>query len=334
MADALRVSSLVLAVFAGSLVAQDPPPIESGPPAGTQLPRCVAFAPSGPFAGEEFDVAARIGKAPGAILFVHELTRNTGPVIGGLDRLGVLLAWTGLQAHTVRIATDRTDAEIGSKRSSEAMGLARPMLVAVDGADGPGGYALHKKATLTLVTCKDGVVVRSVALTDTGAGDLGKLRGWIEEVTGPVPAEPEALRRAMLERLVDDPAVLKTMLVDLALLAQRLDRRDREARPMQRAAVGLGREAAPGQETPPGRPREGKAPEDEELRALLRRAIQRAADAAELDAVFAAVDARVGADAALRSQAVEMWKLMLSLDYGNDEAKARARAWLAKAAGG
>jgi len=40
-------------------------------------------------------VAQRIGKAPGVLLFVHELTRNTAPMITGLDRLAVQLAWTG-----------------------------------------------------------------------------------------------------------------------------------------------------------------------------------------------------------------------------------------------
>ena len=89
----------------------------------------------------------------------------------------------------------------------------------------------------------------------------------------------------------------------------------------------------PAADTKPGEaaqkpPRVGKAPADDELRALLRRAIQRAADGAELDAVFAAVDKRVGDDAGLRAQAVEMWKLMLSLDYGTDDAKVRAKAWL------
>jgi hypothetical protein len=72
----------------------------------------------------------------------------------------------------------------------------------------------------------------------------------------------------------------------------------------------------------------GKAPEDEELRGLLRRAIQLAADAAELDAVYAAVDKRVGDDAALRQQAVEMFKLQISLGYGSDDSRPRAQKYV------
>lgn len=325
----------VVAVLAGLswLPAQtDAPVIESGPRAGVPMPPCVAFAPSGPFAGEEFDVAARIGKAPAAILFVHELTRNTGPMITGLDRLGVQWAWTGLQVHAVRIAADRTEAEIASKRSSDAMQLARPMLVSVDGAEGPGAYALHKKATLTLVLCKDGAVVRSVAFTDTGRADLGKLRTLLEEVTGPVPTEPAELAKAMQERLSRDPDVLRAMVVQLTLQVQKLERQEQNRMQRQQGQAGRdGQNPEAGQQpNPANRPREGKAPEDEELRGLLRRAIQKAADDAELTAVFAAVETRVGTDASLRAQATDMWKLMVSLDYGNDDSKRRAREYLAK----
>jgi hypothetical protein len=326
------LSAVAVAVSVGGLVlsparAQDPPALDSGPAAGSTVPACVAFAPSGPFAGKELDVAAQIGTAPAAILFVHELTRNTGPVIGGLDRLGVQLAWTGLQVHAVRLAADRTEAELGSKRSSDAMALHRPLLVSVDGVEGPGAYALNRRATLTLVLCKDGKVVRSVAFTDTGRGDLGRLRTLVEEVTGPVPADPAQLRQVMLSRLGNDPEALRAMVVELTLLTQKLERA--ETNRMQRPAARDG--DAAGQAKPdPARPREGKAPEDEELRALLRRSIQRAADAAELDTVFAAIDTRVGTDAGLRSQAVEMFRLMISLEYGTDDARARAKAFVAK----
>ena len=49
---------------------------------------------------------------------------------------------------------------------------------------------------------------------------------------------------------------------------------------------------------------------------------------AELDAVFEAVDARVEAAPATESQAVEMFRLMLSLEYGTEEARRRAARWV------
>ncbi|MFY9344730.1 MAG: hypothetical protein WAT39_19720, partial [Planctomycetota bacterium] len=312
-----------------ALGAQDPPAPEllSGPAAGMPLPACPVYAPSGPFAGSEFDAAARIGKGPGVLLFVHELTRNTGPMVGGLDRLAVQFAWTGLQTHTIRIAADRTEAEAAVKRSSDAMLLQRPILVSTDGVEGPGGYALNRKATLTLVLCKDGAVVRSLAFTDTGRADLPKLRALVEEVTGPVPADAAALRAAMAARLPRDPEQLRALAIELGLLLHGVDAA--QATRQERQGARDARMQPAGEQRPgaaPAKPREGKAPDDEELRALLRRAIQKGADAAELDAVFAAVDARAGTDTGLRAQVADMWRLMLSLGYGNDDATANTFA--------
>ncbi|MCC6673086.1 MAG: hypothetical protein IT458_18620, partial [Planctomycetes bacterium] len=278
----------------------------------------------------------RAGKAPAALLFVHELNRNTAPMIRGLDQLGLQLAWTGLQTFTIRIAADRTEAEAAVQRSSAALQMARPILVSTEGPEGPGAYALQRKATLTLVLARDGTVVRSVGLTDTGRADLPRLRAWLEEVAGPVPADPQALRRAMTERLTRDPEELRALAIDLLLALQRAEREgasgarrmagEGAARPQRPAA---GAEAAGAGDAA----RAGKAPDDEQLRALLRRSIQLSADAAELDAVFQAVETRVGGDAGLRRQAVEMFRLVLGLGYGNDDAKARARAYVEKHGG-
>jgi len=329
-------SSLVVLAAASVLLAQQepaaPPELVSGPPAGTQLPPCKVYAPSGPFAGTEFDASKQAGLAPTAFLFVNELTRNTAPMIGALDRFAVQFAWTGLVTHTIRIAADRSEAEAAIKRSSDSLQLARPILVSTDGVEGPGGYALNRKAALTLVLAKGGAVVRSVAFTDTGRADVPRLRALLEEVAGRVPTDPKELRAAIEQRLPRDAERLRALAVELALLLQRPERT--EGGRMQGGPRREGAEKAGGDGQPaPQRPREGKAPDDEELRALLRRAIQKAADAAELDAVFAAVDARVGTDAGLRAQAVGMWQLMLSLDYGNDDSKRRARAWLDQHAG-
>lgn len=329
------VGALLLCAVAPA-TAQDPPELVSGPSPGTPLPACPVYAPSGPLAGTEFDAAARLKHGPGVLLFVHDLSRNTAPMITGLDRLAVQLAWTGLETFTIRVAADRNEAEDAVKRSSDALSMYRPIVISPDGIDGPGGYALHRKATLTLVVAKDGAVVRSVAFTDTGRADLGRLRALVEEATGAIPTEPKALRALIEERMTRDPEQLRTLAIELTMLLQRVEqmnearaqRNRTDMRPDAKAAPA----PAPGQapDAAKAKPREGKPPEDEELRALMRRAIQKAADAAELDAVFAAVETRVGTDAGLRAQAVDMFKLQLSLDYGNDDSKQRAKAWVEK----
>jgi hypothetical protein len=319
---------------------QDPQPVRSGPAVGAKLPACAVYAPSGPFAGRDFDAAQQVGKAPAVLLFVHELTRNVAPLITGLDQLAGEFAWTGLQAHTIRIAADRNEAEAAVKRSSNAMRLQRAMLVSTDGVDGPGGYALHRQATLTLVLAKDGVVVRSVAFTDTGRADLPRLRKLLEEVAGPVPTDPVALREAMQQRLTRDPEQLRQLAIELALLLQRARSANQAGRNQagsnqagsgKARAMRQGRQATrpQGQTRPPAnKQREGGPPEDAQLMALLRRAIQKAADQAELDAVFAAVVERVGEDVALRKQAVSMFKLQVSLEYGNEDSRRRAQAYV------
>ena len=69
----------------GSLIAQDADAgadaLSSGPPAGAKLTAAPCYASSGRLAGQEFDAAENLGSGPGALLFVHELSRNNAPVI-------------------------------------------------------------------------------------------------------------------------------------------------------------------------------------------------------------------------------------------------------------
>jgi hypothetical protein len=216
------------------------------------------------------------------------------------------------------------------------------MVISLDGVDGPGNYALNKKCTLTLVLCKDGKVQRSVGLTDTGRQDLSQVQQWIEELTGPIPTDEALLRTAIAAHLPEQPDALRARAVDLSLELRRLRKQvqdlqnrgsgnqRRQPQPERGMREQPMREPATERPANPAadKPREGKAPEDEELRGLLRAVINKFASSEDLDEVFAAIDQRIGADAGLRAQGADMFKLMLSLDYGTDEAKKRARTWL------
>ncbi len=307
--------------------------LQSGPVAGVPIPALPVYAPAGPDAGREFDLSRVIGTGPGAVLFVHELTRNVAPLVRGLDQFADTHAVLGLTTGVVLVAADRSEAERRVELSSRSLRLARPMLVAVDGQEGPGAYALNRRATLTLVLCNEGRIVRSIALTDTGQQDLPKLRSWLEEVTGLIPETPGALRELALARLPQDLDTLRARAAHLALElhwrarrsaeaeADRVRREGDSARPMARDAA-RGQDAAP----KPAADRRGAAPTDETLRTLLRAAIQKDADAATLDEVFAKIKARAAESQDLLQQATAMLDLMLSLDYGNDLGKARAKA--------
>ena len=93
----------------------------------------------------------------------------------------------------------------------------------------------------------------------------------------------------------------RALAIELTMLLQRVEQMN-EAR-AQRNRTDMRAEAKPAP-APAGapdaataKPREGKAPEDGELKGLLRRAIQLAADTAELDAVYSEIETRVGTDA-------------------------------------
>ena len=134
-------------------------PLSSGPEAGTALTPIPCYATDGALVGQEFDAAAKIGSAPGALLFVHELTRNTAPVIRGLDNLASEFSIVGFRSFTIILGEDRTAAEAQLKRVNGSLQLANPLVMSTDGAEGPGNYALNRKCTLTLVLTKDGAVV-------------------------------------------------------------------------------------------------------------------------------------------------------------------------------
>lgn len=326
----VRASAWFPAVLASVAWAQDDPVLASGPEPGAPWTKVAVGQPDGSTA----DAVASFGSGPAAVLFVHELSRNTKPMIRALDRLATVYGVLGFQARTVMLAGDRTAAEQQAQRSSAALGLRTPIAVSADGSEGPGAYALNRKCTLTLVLGKDGKVSRSVAFTDTGEADVPRLEAWIAELTGPLPSDHAGFVRLLARRHPGADAELLDLCAALLVQARRAEapgarmqqREMREQRPQRRAVEaagdGKGRDAAPA-------PRVGKAPDDDQLRALLRAAIQRNASAADLDEVFARVDARVGDDRALRRQAIAMFELMLDLDYGTKEAQERARRWLA-----
>jgi hypothetical protein len=289
-----------------SLAAQDA--LTSGPTAGTPLPKAVVYAPTGPKAGVEFDVAEAIGKAPGAVLFVHEVSRNTAPVIRGFDDLGFELSLLGFKGFAVRIAADRTEAESASARQSQAISMHSPMVVSVDGAEGPGAYALNRRCTLTLVTCNDGKVVASHAYTDVGAKDLPAIRKALEQVAGKLPADEPALRKLLAQKLPDDPVALRAIAIELA--------------------VELARKGRAAESRPGSRGMRPAAMEDPQLQGLVRAIIQQDADQQALDRAFAAVDKHVAGDAAKTAAAAQFMKNFITAGYGTEDARKRAQAWV------
>jgi hypothetical protein len=338
-----------LALASVPIAAQEPDrdqELRSGPTTGTALTKVQVYAPIGPHKGREFDAAAELGKRPGAFLFVKELTRETAPIIRTLDDLGSKHAIHGFQSFTVLMSGDRTAAEETVSRTSNALTMRNPMVVSLDGAEGPGNYALNRKCTVTLVLCKNGLVTSSLAFTDTGHKDIPTIEQAVAAISGKVPTTPAEWQAA----LPDDPTRLKELIAQLWLDRDRQDRQiqrltDRVKQLGQRNRGGMGgdnRRMRPGQgqgQRPRGaggrgdaqrRPMAGKKPDDPQLEALIRRLIRQDNKTADLDAIFADIDKRVGQDAGLQQQILAGLELVGSLEYGTDEARERAKAYRAK----
>lgn len=317
--------------------------LKSGPVAGSEMTTAVCFASSGRWSGQEIDLAEKLGEAPSAVMFIHELTRNTAPVIRGLDALASEYEVLGFESFTVMLSGDRTAGEEQLARVNGSLKLANPMVLSVDGLEGPGNWALNRRAAVTVVFGKGGKVVRSEGLTDTGPNDVPRLRGWIEEVAGKIPTGEGELKQLLTERLPEGDAEVRALAVERALEVRRLKRQLAEAR--QRAQGAMRGRPAPGRgetremrkegETPqPVVKREGKPPEDGKLNGLLRSFIRQTNDDVRCDEVFAEIEARAGESDALHGEVVEMFKLMLSFRdrYGTEYAQGLAEGFLKKAA--
>ena len=110
--------------------------IVSGPPTDTPLAPVNSYALHGPHKGREFDAAKSLGQGPGALLFIHELTRNIIPVLRGLDDLTSEYSVLGFQSHTLLLHDDRTSAENRLKAINGSLKYAHPIILSLDGLEG------------------------------------------------------------------------------------------------------------------------------------------------------------------------------------------------------
>lgn len=323
----------------------------SGPVAGTAIPSARVYAASGPFSGREVDLREELGSSPGAVLFVQELSRNVAPMVRAFDEFSEELAPLGFEGYTVLLHGDRNQGEERVATVSRALRLARPMFLSLEGVEGPGGYALARTCTLTLVTFRDGRVLDSRGYKDTGENDVPALRKALESAVGDprealaarLPADLEALRAHAIET----SAELFRLRLELTRLRREVERMRETggAGPARRGMRGEGetremRLRPREEERPRGEPRPsrdvgerrvplaGAPPADDQLRRLLRRLSSRVAERDELDAAFRAVEERAKESEELEKEAIEMMRFFIQQRSGTEAARERARTYL------
>lgn len=171
----------------------------------------------------------------------------------------------------------------------------------------------------------------------------------MESVAGSIPEDESTLRDLIEDRLPEDHQALRWLAVDQTVELRRLRQRLAETLEMSRGQ-GMMRQR-PGQNRPDrgqsergnaargeGSPdenldrpqREGRPPEDPELNQALQQFIRKTNDDARADEIMKSIEARAAKSAALRSEAVEMFKLMLSFPdrYGTAYAQKLAESFL------
>lgn len=363
----IAVFLTVFALLAATAISQD---LTTGPAAGAPLTPVLAYGAggnhAGPYAGREFDAIKEIGDGPGALLFIHELTRNILPVIRGVDQAGSEYSVMGFKSFTLMLSPDRTSAEGRLKAANGSLKLRNPIVLNLDGAEGPGNYALNRKAALSLILVNKGKVVRTHAFTDVNQKDEAIVRGWVEEMTGPIPSNPGEYRKLVEAQLPKDGEALRALALNQAVEIHQLHARVKrlqeqsggrygmqpnrqnmrnakapqkgmapargEARPNAERGAGKGKGKARGEAAPSATAtkRQGKPPEDPQLNLLLRSFIRQANADGQADKVFADIQARANESDQLRGEAVEMFKLMLSFRdrYGSKHAQSLAESFL------
>lgn len=344
--------SLILALTITSQAAED---MVTGPPTGTKLGSVKCYANSGPYAGrEEFDAAKEIGNRPGAFLFIHVLNRNTAPVIRGVNNLYTELGFFGFKGFIVSLTGDRTAGEEQMKRVNGSLKMRHPMVLSLDGIEGPGDLALNRRCTLSLIVVNKGKVTKTIGFTDTGMHSLKPIREAFEAAVGKIADSPKDLLAIAQAGLPKDEKSLRAIAAQQAVDLYRLNRRAteeyasgarypnrnmRRPQPQQRnmrqgsgpSSRGNARPAAPkSDEKKPTVQRRGAPPTDPELNSLLRSYIRKTNEAGRVDEIFADIQRRAGESKELGKQTVAMFQLMLSYPdrYGSKHAQKLARKFL------
>ena len=142
-------------------------------------------------------------RQPPVLIFVHEITRPALQLIRPIDHFGAKWADQGLATRIVWLAANPVEAEAFLTRARGSLRFKSPVVISLDGAEGPGNYGLNRKATLTILVAKDDKVVANFAIVQPNETDaLAPGRG--REAGGSARRQSPKSRRGRAGP--DDPA--------------------------------------------------------------------------------------------------------------------------------
>lgn len=189
-------SMLWLGLLPALATAQADDPPFSGPQPGEKLTSLKVVGVFDPVAGKEFDVLTAVGGKPCVLIFCHELTRPSVALMRAIGSYAASRSRDGLQTYLIRLHGDRTEAATRLKAARGALPDKVPVVISLDGAEGPGAYGLNRKMGLTILVARDNKVTANFALVQPSVTDAAKIGEAIVKVVGgkaPTQSELEAL---------------------------------------------------------------------------------------------------------------------------------------------
>lgn len=317
----------------------------SGPQVGEAVKPFRAFAVTGPQAGKEIQALESAGSKPQAVVFVHSLERSLLPLLRVIDNYGAARKDL-IETTVVFLSDDRAAMENRLPLVAQSLRLSSPMLLSLDGIEGPGAYGLNRKCLLTVIGAKDGKATTNFALLQPGIADAPKVVEALAKTCGDAnpptldQLQPQAPAGAM--RGAAGPRGTAAPALDLS----RIDTSTPEA--MKRAIEALIAEVrrlraeneqlrSGGNRTAPARPVAGNAanlpgetPTDAQLVALLRQFIQPSNSEEQVDRALKGMEERMKGNADLTRQAVGGLVRVIHLKYGTEYARKAGQAFVEK----
>ena len=89
-----------------------------------------------------------------------------------------------LKTLFVFLTADRTGSEQRLPLVGRSLRMKSPMVISMDGAEGPGNYGLNKQCLLTIVVAKENAVTANFALTQPALKDGPKITEALAKQTG------------------------------------------------------------------------------------------------------------------------------------------------------
>ncbi len=320
----LRLLNLVGVFCLGSILAGADEPVFSGPQPGEKLTPFRVRAFSGPGSGEEVALPVAIGGKPTVLIFVHEMTRPAMQLVRPIDHYGAKWAELGLATRVVWLSADPAGAEAFLTRARDSLKLRSPVVIALDGAEGPGNYGLNRKVTLTILVAKDDTVAANFAIVQPNETDAPKVLAEVAKLLDrPAPTADEIKAEVGSGRMMARPNAPQPPATGgdagLPEIAGRIAALETQVATLASALREARARIAKLEGSPA--PRDGEDAPNPELQGLMRRLIRPTADAGEVRGVAEEMGRWAGDDPGRKAELARSAKKVMGLGRGTEAAR-------------